>query len=153
MRCEIGGSRWFNLTGPGEPWLSGASALCRRAAKKILIGEKGPLEVGNTASVRDFLDVRDAAAGLQAIMDGEINGECNVCSGIPTQILELVESVCKLSGLDGFTESDTLKNSNSVEAIYGDSSRLNTAGWIPEYTFHESLKAVWNEALKDIGPE
>ena len=146
---EFCAGRLFNLMGPGEPPRLVASALCRRAAHMLSKGEKGLLEVGNTASVRDFLDVRDAAAGLQAIMDSNINGECNVCSGTPRAILELVESICQLSGLDGFVESDSFTKSIDIKAIYGDNSKLSDSGWTPKYEFRESLESVWNEALKN----
>ena len=76
---EFCAGRLFNLMGPEEPPRSVVSALCRRAAKMLLNGEKGPLEVGNSASVRDFLDVRDAATGLQAIMDSEMREGGNLC--------------------------------------------------------------------------
>lgn len=150
---EFCAARLFNLTGPGEPPRLITSALCRRAVNKLSKGEKGALEVGNTASVRDFLDVRDAAVGLQAIMDSDIMGKCNVCSGTPTAILELVESICQLSGLDGFVESDSYTKSIDIKAIYGDNSKLKDSGWTPKYNFSESLESVWDEALKDSGLE
>lgn len=148
---EFCAGRLFNLMGPGEPPRLITSALCRRAANMLSKGDKDPLEVGNTSSVRDFLDVRDAATALQAIMDSQIIGECNVCSGTPRVILELVESICQLSGIDGFVESGALKNPVDIKAVFGDNSRLRSSGWVQKYNFRESLELVWNEALKDSG--
>jgi nucleoside-diphosphate-sugar epimerase len=102
--------------------------------------------VGNTHTSRDFLDVRDAAAGLMALMDSDLEGPVNVCSGRATPIREIAKAVCALAGISGYREEAALGREVEVVHLYGDTTRLRSTGWLPRYPLGESLAAVWAEA-------
>jgi len=140
--------RLFNLIGPGEPPRLVTSALCHRAAK-ARNEINGYLEVGATHTIRDFLDVRDAAKAFVAVMNSNLKGPVNACSGRPISILEVVKKVLKLSGIASHREMPMLKRAWDVPAIYGDDTKLLSTGWREEYDLDISLKTVWNEALEN----
>lgn len=144
---EVAFARLFNLTGPGEPARLVAAAMCERAAQARCDGS-GRFDVGNSSTVRDFLDVRDAATGLVALMDSDITGPVHLSSGRPVAIHDLADKVRDLARLEGWDELELLKRPYDVPAIYGEARSLHAVGWSPAHTLDDSLRAVWDEAVQ-----
>jgi len=138
-------ARLFNLTGPGEPPRLALAAFCKRAAEAAASGA-GYFEVGNIDSVRDFLDVRDAASAFAALLRSDLTGPVNVSSGVPTRIEEVVELIRRLSGVSEVHQLPSIKRGVEVNRIFGDNSLLRTTGWTPRFELPESLGAIWQEA-------
>ncbi len=79
--------RLFYLYGPGEDERRFVPYL--RAC--LSSGKTADLTSG--AQVRDYLDARDAAAGIVDVARGARTGPVNICSGVPITIRELAFSI------------------------------------------------------------
>ncbi len=80
-------ARLFNLIGPGLPDGLVPADLARRVVEAECTG--GDVEVGRVDTVRDFLDVRDAADALWELALSSETGLFHLGSGIATRIGDL----------------------------------------------------------------
>jgi len=85
---EVGvGNAWgrvFFLYGPHEH----PDRLVASVIRSLLAGESAACSVGT--QIRDFLHVRDVAAGFVALLDSDVAGAVNIASGDPLTVRELV---------------------------------------------------------------
>lgn len=79
--------RFFYLYGEGED----SRRLVPYIRKQLEAGSKAELTSGN--QIRDFLDVREAATQFVEAGLGNKVGPLNICSGKPTTVRELAETV------------------------------------------------------------
>ncbi len=153
-------ARLFNLTGPGMP----PGSLPGQLAAAIAAGEsEGAAEVRvpirNPESIRDFLDVRDAARALAVIAERGIDGPVNVCSGRAVRVSEMVETFGRLSnpGIE-VTRSDGAGTGHEteIERLVGSREKLTReTGWEPCVEFGDSLAAGlegFRRAAREPGP-
>ncbi len=86
-----------HVYGPGE---SAYRKLIPNVIRRVLDG-KAPVLMGTGAESRDYLYVRDAAAGLvaawSALASGDV-GPVNLVSGTPVTVADVVRLVCEESG-------------------------------------------------------
>lgn len=89
--------RLFYLYGEGED--------SRRLVPYIRqrLGEGKPAELTSGRQIRDFLDVKDAAASIAKVALGNQQGPVNICSGIPITVRQLAEQIA-----DEFERRDLL---------------------------------------------
>ena len=100
-------ARFQNVYGPGEMlgagrWRGTPASVWRNVTPtfiwKALHGEALPVENGGLAS-RDFIFVEDIISGLMACALNGMPGEIyNLASGVETSILELAETINRLTG-------------------------------------------------------
>jgi GDP-4-dehydro-6-deoxy-D-mannose reductase len=91
--------RAFNIVGPDMPEHTALGSFARQIVE-IERGERPPvLRVGNLATYRDFVDVRDATAVLQRMttVDACLGRVVNICSGRPTLMRSVVEQLIAAS--------------------------------------------------------
>ena len=86
--AEVGvGCAWgrvFFLYGPYEH----PDRLVASVIRAVLAGESAPCSIGTQA--RDFLHVRDVAAGFVALLDSDVTGPVNIGSGEALTVRDLV---------------------------------------------------------------
>jgi nucleoside-diphosphate-sugar epimerase len=80
-------ARLFYLYGEGEH----PSRLVPYLRSQLAAGERVDLTSGR--QIRDFLDVKDAAAKLVSLLNGDVTGAYNVCSGTPITVRALAECI------------------------------------------------------------
>ena len=139
---RIGVARAFNLIGPGQSGDFAVSGFARSVAEAELAGAPGvELTLGNSAAVRDFVDVRDAARGLLELSRQGLGGTHNLCSGTPLTIAELVEQISRSARLPLTVRRDPgLERPADPPALVGDPRRLREAtGFVPEISLEQSL--------------
>lgn len=119
--------RPFNILGPGMPAHFSVKAFARQVAG-IVRGTQGPVvKVGNLATTRDFIDVRDAAAIYRDLLGsarawGEI---VNVCSGRETSLQGVLSGLIALSGVTATAAADAGRlKAVDVPAHYGSTEKL-----------------------------
>jgi len=141
--------RLFNVMGPGQtPQLVPATFLSQ--VTEALAGKRHRIEVGNTATCRDFVDVRDVVRALWLLLDGfrpAMNGAVyNVASGQPVRIHDMVEAAIALGGRSIPVHVDPVRLRRvDVPSIVGCFDRLRDAvGWRPTIAWRDSLRATWN---------
>jgi GDP-4-dehydro-6-deoxy-D-mannose reductase len=139
---RVGVARAFNLIGPGQSPGFAVPSFARAVAEAERAGmSEIELALGNPGAVRDFIDVREAAAALVEISRRELGGTYNLCSGRGTTIAELVESFSALSPVRIQARQDPgLARPADPPALVGDPRRLREAiGFVAETPLARSL--------------
>jgi GDP-4-dehydro-6-deoxy-D-mannose reductase len=135
-------ARAFNVVGPGQ----NTAFLQGRVVEQITEAEGGRLPpvvtTGDLSAYRDFIDVRDVAAGLIAIAKSGNAGEAyNLCSGRAVQTSSLVGSLVRLSRIPLSVETGGRKAAG-VDVPYqrGSFKKLRChTGWFPGIALERSL--------------
>ena len=135
-------TRSFNHSGPGQgDRFVLPAVVCRALALRSGGGHSLPL--GNTATVRDFLHVRDVArAYVDLIERGTAGDVYNVASGIGVDVATLAKRVLALVGIDAILSTDAaLMRPAEVPILIGDATKLRRAtGWSPRFTFDSIIE-------------
>ena len=146
--------RPFNLMGPGQPETLVPAAFLRQVAD-VVAGKRREVCVGNTATSRDFTDVRDVVAAMWSLAtaaEGATGEVFNIASGRPVRIQEMLEGCVGFAGREVPIRQDPARlRVNDVPTIVGDAARLRRAtGWQPRIPWRQSLEDMWN-ALRGTG--
>jgi GDP-4-dehydro-6-deoxy-D-mannose reductase len=138
--------RLFNLIGPGQrpgmlvpDWLEGVAA--------IDAGGESVLRVRNLRTARDFVDVRDAARALRAmIADFRSGTVVNVAGGESVSLMELSRLLQTLTAAPfEIVENDPDVAPTDVAAQRGDTSRARELwGWTPTIDWRQSVTDAWH---------
>ncbi|MBN2839414.1 MAG: NAD(P)-dependent oxidoreductase [Coriobacteriia bacterium] len=127
-------ARPFNLLGQGEP----KGSVVSDVIEQIEAGAE-VIKVRETASVRDFLDVDDAARALLLLAErGEPGEPYNVCSGVGTSVEELVAVLREASDSEAAVRVADPDAGGTVSI--GSILRLGALGWRWTVSVAESLR-------------
>jgi GDP-4-dehydro-6-deoxy-D-mannose reductase len=146
-------ARPFNVIGPGQRG-DYLVAVCARQAAEIERGLVPPvLRLGNLAGYRDFLDVRDLAGAVIAILDRGQPGEAyNVCSGQAVSIQAVVgHFVARLSeaGCEVTVASGPPREGAAIADVrfqVGSYAKLRArTGWQPEVGLERTLDDIFED--------
>jgi GDP-4-dehydro-6-deoxy-D-mannose reductase len=147
--------RPFNHIGPGQAPSFVVSGVARRIAEAERDGSEAIL-IGNTASIRDFTDVRDVVAAYRLLaLHGNGGATYNVGSGVGQKIADLVDRLISLAKRPIRLEEDpAYMRPNDVPRLICDASLLRThTNWLPEYKIEESLDATlqwWRSKITQL---
>ncbi len=136
-------ARPFNIIGPGQraPMLQTAVLTQLVAIERGLV--EPLLKLGWLGNSRDFIDVRDVADGLIAIVEKGRSGQAyNLCSGEATKVRVLVEKLVRLSSRD-IAIQDVKDKPSGADVPYqrGSASKLQQAsGWSARISLDQSLR-------------
>jgi GDP-4-dehydro-6-deoxy-D-mannose reductase len=143
-------ARAFNQIGPGqsEPFVvaSMAAQLARIAG-----GAQPQMYVGNLASGRDFMDVRDVVEAYLALARrGEGAHIYNVCSGRAVTIRDILRELIAIARVPVEVREDPKRMRKvDVALTVGSPERLRAAtGWQPRYSLVASLRDIYESALR-----
>lgn len=145
-KMDIVVARLFNVVGPG----ASASLFVGRILQEIAdsVREKRRIHVGNLDSVRDYLDVTDVASALWVLFNRGQGGEVyNVGMGEPIIMRRLLELLLHPLGLslESVVENAFVRKGSDIPAIWSNTSKLQSLGWIPRKTVQQSAR---NMAMK-----
>jgi GDP-4-dehydro-6-deoxy-D-mannose reductase len=149
---EVVRVRPFNHTGPGQGPGFVVPALARQVVEAALTGAT-VLKTGNLTARRDFTDVRDVVAAYRLLIERGAAGEVyNVCTGRSVLLLDLVERLLTLAGVDLTVEvAPERLRPVDVPDMRGDPRRLQQAtGWQPAIDLDETLRdvlAYWRQEM------
>jgi GDP-4-dehydro-6-deoxy-D-mannose reductase len=128
----IGILRAFNHTGPGQSDDFAASSFARQVAEAERDGaDEVVLRTGDLSVARDFSDVRDVAVAYRGVVEQELTGTFNACSGRPTRVGELVDHLRAATSIpvSAVTDPERLRAAE-VPVLYGSPAHLRDAtGW------------------------
>jgi GDP-4-dehydro-6-deoxy-D-mannose reductase len=136
--------RVFNITGPGEPPTTVASAFAARIVA-VLDGRSEEVQARDLSAVRDFTDVRDIAAGFVDIAEHGTAGRLyNLCSGRPTTVGDVLDSLLVAAGLDrGVVRVLPGSGPGNVPYQVGSAARVGAeVGWSATIELSRSLRAL-----------
>jgi GDP-4-dehydro-6-deoxy-D-mannose reductase len=87
--------------------------------------------------VRDYLDVRDAAAGLLVVARlGQAGEVYNLCSGVGVPLRALAEIIAEGRPI---VEEPSRARAGDVLRLVGDPKKLSALGWAPRIPLAQSL--------------
>jgi GDP-4-dehydro-6-deoxy-D-mannose reductase len=138
----------FNAIGPGQrPQFVPATFACQIAA--IERGAAAPfLQVGNLATRRDMIDIRDIAeAYLQLAVRGRPGDVYNICTGRARSIASVVDELGRMTRVTFEIRPEPSRVQIADVAVQtGDPSRLRRdTGWQPSVSFEQSMADVLEE--------
>lgn len=134
-------TRSFNHCGPGHAPIFLLPALVQRVLEARRTGA-ATLPIGNTATVRDYLHVRDVVEAYLALIErGQVGEAYNVCSGTGITVGEVAERViARAQTTVRFVQDPTLLRPADVPALVGDHTKLCThTGWAPTRTLTDII--------------
>jgi GDP-4-dehydro-6-deoxy-D-mannose reductase len=136
--------RAFNLAGPGLP----PHLLAGTVVAQVLAAppdQPAVLELGNLASRRDYVDVRDLATALAEVAGLERPPPVlNVASGRSWSGAEVVERVAALSGraVEVRSVAERTQAGDVPEQVGSAACLAGLTGWRPVHTFEQTLRAM-----------
>jgi GDP-4-dehydro-6-deoxy-D-mannose reductase len=152
-------TRSFNHIGARQAPSFAAASFARQVALAESGRWRPVLRVGNLASRRDLMDVRDTVRAYVALVERGASGTVyNVCSGHALLIRELVEGLACRARVRIEIEIDaSLYRPHDAPLVLGDASRLRRdTGWEPRVPFDRTLDdllAYWRRAVEqEPGP-
>lgn len=128
--------RVFYAYGVGEH----PGRLCSSIIHKLRAGEKIVLKT--PASTKDYIYVTDIANALMTLVERQFAGAINVCPGIGVTILELAQTLAGLLGRPELVVTPAEPAVDPLGFVVGDSTRLRSLGWKPEYDLRRGLEAM-----------
>ena len=145
-RLQIMRARVFNILGPGQgaalvpmTFVQQLRQARAAAASKLLVGDVTPR--------RDFLDVRDVAAALDALLDQGVGGRAyNIGSGEDISIRQMIEELMRVAGISLPLEVDPSRlRPCDVPVVRADISRITgETSWRQGISWRQSLADMWN---------
>lgn len=135
-------ARIFNIVGPGED----ERHACGRWAAELTRGKAGgapfTLEVGTLTTTRDFIDVRDVAAGLTLLaQNGEPGRAYNLASGRETQMQTVLDQLIRITQAQ-VQVVQAFSRPSDIPRHFADITRLSKLGFQPRYSLETSLADV-----------
>jgi GDP-4-dehydro-6-deoxy-D-mannose reductase len=137
----------FNILGPGQSANLVPMAFLRQMAD-ARPRSAVQLRVGNTSPRRDFLDVRDVAEGLEAVLMHGLPGEAyNIASGREYSVQELITMAACIAGMQVELEVDASRlRPVDVPCVRASLDKVAAAtGWQPRRSLEQSLRDMWQE--------
>ena len=145
-------ARPFNLIGPGQP----DSFVCGRIIRQVIEMEKktrSALDLLETGSFRDFIDVRDVVEGYWSILSHpDFSAACsgkifNLGSGNPRSITDVIQIIGTLTGVQYPVRLPDKPVPVLVPYQKSDNSRIESAtGWKPAISLQDSLSDMLTAA-------
>lgn len=144
-------ARLFNLVGPGQDERHVCGRFAAQAAA-IARGISPPrMEVGNLDATRDFIDVRDVARGVAALVEGgEAGSAYNVASGVETRIGDVLAATLRAAGVDQTTEIVRLPpRLEDIPRHFAAVDKMAKLGFFVEKKLEDSVADVVNYYLNE----
>jgi UDP-glucose 4-epimerase len=131
--------RLGNVYGPRQDPLGEAGVIAIFCGKVKHGGR--PKVFGDGSQTRDYIYVGDVVAAALAAAGGETTGAVNVGTGVEASVLELVELLGELGGVEDFEPEFAPPRAGEVQQISIDASRAERElGWRPETGLAEGLR-------------
>jgi UDP-glucose 4-epimerase len=133
--------RLGNVYGPRQDPLGEAGVIAIFCG---LLKEGGrPKVFGDGRQTRDYIYVGDVVSAALAAAGSEATGAINIGTGKETDVLELIESLKKLSGNEDFEAEFAPERTGEVQRIAIDASRAEQElGWRAEMGLDEGLRVT-----------
>ena len=144
--------RLFIHVGTGHP----PATMIQNFARQIALIKKGKMapavHVGNIETARDFIDVRDGVRGMYLLLDKGRAGEpINICTGTAYSGRQVLEMLLSIAGVKVNIVSDkSLLRPSDERLLLGDNTLLKSLGWKQEFSFEETLRAVYADWLSRV---
>lgn len=117
------------------------SSLIENIMKEMPKGKCGHITVKNHHMMRDFIDIRDVCAFIEAAMKSKRHSTLyNVTSGSPTTYTTLISLFASLYNTSHALPKITILGKDEVKkSVYSNARAKKDFGWTPKYTIKDSI--------------
>ena len=137
--------RYGNVYGPRQDPLGEAGVIAIFCGK--LDAGEAPTIYGDGLQTRDFAYVGDVVAANLAAVDAPVTGPVNIGTGVETTVLELVEILRELGGVEHFEPQFEPARLGELARSCLDIRRAReTLGWEPTVSIREGLRLTLEAA-------
>ena len=101
-----------------------------------------PVQINFAQLERDYMYSKDIAAAFTRLLDSDVQGTVNICTGKSIHLGDYARAVAKLLGREDLL---VLKEENTSQPplVVGDNRRLREeVGFTPRYTLQDALKEI-----------
>lgn len=128
--------RVFFLYGPNEH----PQRLVSSVILSLLKGE--PAKCSHGRQIRDYMHVQDVADGMVGVLDSDVTGSVNVCSGQATTLREIVLTIGRILERPDLIQLGAIPaRANDTPLVVGENLRLlNEVGWKQRYDLESGLR-------------
>jgi UDP-glucose 4-epimerase len=135
------GQRYFNVYGPRQDPKSPYAGVIALFVDRIVQNQSMTV-YGNGDQTRDFVYVKDLARANLAALQSELTGACNVGTGVQTTLLDLIESLIKITNKTPAVSHEPAREGD-IKYSLANVSRMNRELGINAKTgIAEGLKAL-----------
>lgn len=125
----------------GQGFVATAMGNILQNEEVVVFGEQG--------TVRDYVHVRDLAAGIVAALEHGVNGEIyNIGSGVGRSnldVIELIRPLAEASGLQVRVRHEPARKFDVPANVLSFGRLLARSGWLPRVSMQEGLAEMWQD--------
>ncbi len=137
--------RYSNVFGPRQDPF-GEAGVVAIFSRRLL--DNKPLKInalrerGDGGCVRDYVYVADVVAANLAVLDADLPGTFNVCTGVPRNTQQILEALARHAGMQQTHDlvEHTPHRPGDLERSVLDNSLLQTHGWRPQTSLEDGLR-------------
>jgi GDP-4-dehydro-6-deoxy-D-mannose reductase len=155
-KCQVAVARPFNLVGPCQP----ASFVCGRIVQQVIEIEQGKrtgLDLFETQSCRDFIDVRDAVKAYgMLLLHSKFREDCagksfNIGYGKAYAVATVIDLLQEITGVQYPLHLPASSLPVLIPSQMSDNTRIHhLTGWSPRISLKESLSDMLDAARKGL---
>ena len=120
---------------------------------RIKLGIGGPIELGNLEAKRDWGHAKDYVIAMHKMLQQETPADYVIATGTSVSIMEALEHVCKIAGLetkDCYKINKNLIRPLEVVSLCGDYTKAKEElGWSPQCTWQDLLTEMYDNDYYD----
>lgn len=121
------------------------------ACKQLAVGKHAEFSSG--LYYRDYMYVEDVANAFIALLQSDIHGVCNISTGIPRTLAEIVITIGSVAERPDLIQLGKKPDrENEPPMIVGDNTKLRSIGWLPTYSLENGIKQTfdWFSSIKTM---
>ena len=151
-KSAVAVARPFNLAGPGQTDVF----VCGRIVNQVVDierGERDALDLWETSSSRDLIDVRDVVSGYWALLShpdfpAECSGKAfNLGAGKAFRVSEIIAIVAAITGNHYRVRLPDTPHPIRIPTQQSDNARITAlTGWLPEIPLEKTLRDMLDAA-------
>ncbi len=137
--------RFFNVYGPGQRPDSSYSGVITLFTERLI--QHRPLRIeGDGQQTKDFIHVHDIARSVSlAALASSANGAYNIASGSPTSILDLAQTMLRVSGRTVPIEFHPPRPGDTRQSVAAVQRAAQDLGFRAQVGLEEGLCALWQQ--------
>ncbi|WP_321894977.1 NAD-dependent epimerase/dehydratase family protein [Paraburkholderia heleia] len=130
----------------GQGFIATAMGNVIKGSEVVVFGERG--------TVRDYIHVRDVAAGMRAALEcGAVGEVYNIGSGIGRSnldILGLIRPLAEANGLSVEVRHEPERSFDVAANVLNFGSLLSCSGWSPQVSIAAGMKEMWEALVNHV---